>query len=167
VSNRDEMNWPQVVSGIRRLNLPHGEFVIVGGAAMAARAIRDTDDVDQVVTRSLFQKLQRAGWRRKIRPNGKPGPRHSYFEAYLDVNSNTFKRSLQWLLAHCESIDGIPLVDLETLARFKASYSREKDIHDVNLIHEYFMTHRQSKLRDTPNHTSRILVDSSYSLGCC
>lgn len=128
------MDRHRILSEIRRLNLPADAYVVVGGAAMAIRGLRQTEDVDLVVTPSLFAELEKSGWRRKQRPSGKPGLLHGPFEAYLDVNTRAFQRSTSWLLEHAEFVEGIPLVDLGTLAGFKASYGRSKDLADLELL---------------------------------
>ena len=128
------MDRNKLLSEIRGLNLPAGAYVVVGGAAMAIRGLRDTEDVDLVVTPPLFAELERSGWRRKQRPGGKPGLLRGPFEAYLDVNTQSFQRSTAWLLERAEFVEGIPLVDLGTLAGFKASYGRPKDLADLELL---------------------------------
>jgi hypothetical protein len=136
------MNRSDIISEIRALCLPLRQYVVVGGAAMAVRGIRETDDIDLVVTASLFEELERSGWDRKQRPNGKPGLRLGRVEVYLDVNTSEFERSTLWLLDRAELVDGIPLVDLETLAGFKASYGRVKDVDDLALLAGRMEAHR-------------------------
>jgi hypothetical protein len=128
------VNRKDVLSGLRLLELPPDQYVVVGGAALAVREIRDTNDIDLVVTPSLFDQLNRAGWVLKVRPNGKPGLHRGCVEAYLDVNCGACERSTSWLFSNSEILEGIRFVDLETLAAFKASYGREKDRRDLDLI---------------------------------
>ena len=101
---------------------------------MTARGLRDTDDIDLVVTPALFAHLSNAGWSSKIRPNGKPGLRKGCVEAYLDVNTPGFERSTPWLIENAERLDGIPFVDLNTLAEWKRTYGRPKDARDVAIL---------------------------------
>lgn len=126
-----------VLAEIRALGLPPDRYVVVGGAALAVRGIRDTADIDLVVTPSLFGELERRGWRRKVRPDGKPGLQHGHAEAYLDVNCDAFSRSIEQLREKAEHLDGVPFVDLETLRGFKAGYGRPKDLRDLELIEEH------------------------------
>lgn len=128
------MDGNAVIAEIRSLNLPPKEYVVVGGAALAARNLRDTSDIDLVVTSCLFARLIGSGWCSKSRPNGEPGLRKGCFEAYLDVNTDGFKRSTDWLIAHAEVVQGIPLVDLQTLCAWKRTYGREKDLKDVLML---------------------------------
>jgi hypothetical protein len=128
-----QMTSDDVITELGRLHLPRGEYVVVGGAALAVRGIRDTDDIDLVVTPELFEHLAGSGWAQQMRPNGKPGIHKSSVEAYFDVDGEDFKRSLSWLLSHAEVLRGHAFVDLETLAGFKSSYARAKDLHDLDL----------------------------------
>jgi len=95
------MTGDDVITELNRLGLPPSQYVVVGGAALAVRRIRETADIDLVVTTELSERLARSGWAQQMRRNGKPG-------LYRD--------------------------DLETLAGFKASYGRENDLRDLDLI---------------------------------
>jgi hypothetical protein len=130
------MNRHDVTLELRALSLPEDQYVVVGGGVLALLELRDTEDIDLVVTESLFNRLREQGWRTKTRPNGKPGLKLGVVEAYLDVNCETFERSTSWLLEHAQILDGIPTTDLETLAGFKAGYGRPKDLRDLALLKE-------------------------------
>ena len=143
------MDGQQVIAAIRSLRLSATEYVVVGGAAMSARGIRDTNDIDLVVSPELFEQLARSGWIPKLRPNGKPGLRQGCIEAVLDVNTETFQRSTPWLIEHSEIIHGIPFVDLDTLTSWKRTYGRDKDIRDLNML-EAFRT-QGTGIASSPN----------------
>lgn len=66
------MTTDDVITELNRLSLPRGEYVVVGGAALAVRGIRETNDTYLVVTPELFEYLAGLGWAQKLRPNGKP-----------------------------------------------------------------------------------------------
>jgi hypothetical protein len=128
------MNTSEIFATLEALALPASDYVVVGGAAMCVRGLRDTDDIDLVVTAELFGSLLQAGWCAKVRPNGKPGLRSGNVEAYLDVNTATVQKSTSWLLEHSEPIRGVRFVDLETLQSWKRSYGRDRDLRDVAII---------------------------------
>ncbi len=130
----ESMNRTQFIAELGSLELPASEFVVVGGGVLVVHGIRDTEDIDIVVTPRLFAELATRGWQPKATPDGKPGLRLGRAEAYLDVNCSAFQRSTQWLLDHAQVVDGVPLIDLRTLALFKAGYGREKDVRDLALI---------------------------------
>jgi hypothetical protein len=130
------MNRHDVIRELRALSLPEDQYVVVGGGVLALHGFRETEDIDLVVTESLFNELLGRGWRAKTRPNGKPGLKHGAIEAYLDVNCETFERSTSWLLERAQVVDGIPTTNLETLTGFKAGYGRPKDLLDLALLRE-------------------------------
>jgi len=131
------VNRAQFLAEIASLDLPLSEFVVVGGGVLAVHDIREAEDIDIVVTSRLFEELAARGWHRKARPNGKPGLRFGRAEAYLDVNCDAFAQTTPWLLEHASVLHGVPLIDLHTLAAFKAGYGREKDIRDLELIERH------------------------------
>ncbi|WHP05403.1 zinc ABC transporter substrate-binding protein [Acinetobacter corruptisaponis] len=130
------MDKKELVAALRNLNLPLDQFIVVGGGVLTVHGIRETEDIDIVVTPDLFTIL-RQSWTLKTRPNGKPGLHKGCVEAYLDVNCETFEKTTEWLLFHSDIVEGIHFIDLKTLAGFKAGYGREKDISDLKLIVQY------------------------------
>ncbi|WP_336041424.1 zinc ABC transporter substrate-binding protein [Acinetobacter dispersus] len=124
-----------LVSQLISLNLPTDQYVVVGGGVLTIHGVRETEDIDLVVTPDLFNKLKLT-WTQKIRPNGKLGLYKECFEAYLDVNCGICEKSFQALFENSNLIEGIHFIDLPTLAEFKRSYGREKDLHDLKLIEQ-------------------------------
>ena len=101
---------------------------------LALHDLRDTEDIDLVVSDALFAELKSRGWRLKTRPNGKPGLKYGIIEAYLDVNCASYERGTDSLLKHAQNLHGVPTIDLQTLANFKAGYTRAKDLEDLALL---------------------------------
>jgi hypothetical protein len=130
------MNRHDVTRELHALALPPDHFVVVGGAVLALHGLRETEDIDLVVSGTLFAELHARGWRAKTRPNGKPGLKHGLIEAYLDVNCASYERSTDSLLMHAENVNGVPAIDLHTLANFKAGYARVKDLNDLALLNQ-------------------------------
>ena len=128
------MDTNQVIFEIKALSLPIDQYVTVGGAALAVRAFRHTDDIDLVVTPPLFERLKSEGWVQKSRHNGRLGLKRGRVEVYLEVNAQRFARDTDWLIAHSELVEGIPLADLNTLLGWKRAYGRDKDASDVELL---------------------------------
>ncbi|ENV09605.1 hypothetical protein F966_02265 [Acinetobacter higginsii] len=122
-----------LIAQLITLNLSKDEYVVVVGGVLTAHYIRDTADIDLVVSPNLFCHLQMT-WSQKIRPNGKIGLYQGCFEAYLDVNCGDSQESFQTLLASSDVIAGIHFMHLSILAAFKRNYGRKKDLADLNLI---------------------------------
>jgi hypothetical protein len=128
------MNSQQVIIEMEALALPTDQYVVVGGAALAIRGLRSTEDIDLVATPPLFERLKSQGWAQKTRPNGQLGLKRGCVEVYLEVNTESFARDINWLIAHSELVEGIPLADLDTLLGWKRTYGRQKDARDVELL---------------------------------
>src|ERR1700733_10485656 len=78
---------------VKKLHFPLGQYVIVGSGTMAAKNIRESHDIDIVVSEKLFNECKKAGW--KILPwtYEKPGQiylKRGFTELYLDVNCRDF-----------------------------------------------------------------------------
>jgi predicted nucleotidyltransferase len=122
---------------VRELNLPIGEYVVVGSGIMEALGIKKANDVDLVVTPDLFKKLAENGWKSHARPNGEHGLQKGIASAYLDVNCGDCNPTTGELLKESLIIDGIPFITLKRLMCFKNAYAREKDFKDIELIKNY------------------------------
>jgi len=122
---------------IQKLEFPVNEYVIVGGGSMMARGIKETYDIDIVVTENLFNLCKDNGWQGHPKPNGDPSLRRENVELYLDVNCGDFNPTFEELRNRAEIINNIPFCSLEDVIDFKKRYNRDKDIKDINLIKEY------------------------------
>ncbi len=137
------MNKQELLNEIQKLEFPKTGFIIVGRGALAIRNLRDTSDLDIVVTAKLFEKLKNNNkWSYKIRPNGKPKLYKDFIEVYLDVNTDDFQRTTSQLFEHADIFNQIQFIDLQTLMQLKQSYGREKDLHDIELIQTYLASQK-------------------------
>ncbi len=126
---------------LRGLSFSPNQYVVVGSGIMAAKGIRNTNDLDIVVTPELFEKCKREGW--EVKPWTKPGKegkewlKRGAVELYLEVNEGDINPTTEDLLKEAEFINGIPFNTLERLVEFKRAYGRPKDFEDIALIEKY------------------------------
>lgn len=126
---------------VKSLNLPHDQYVVVGGGVLAAHGIRETQDVDIVATPELFEEIKRQeGWREGRKPNGGPALYMDIFEVYLDVNCDSYQPTTQELIKRANVINEIPFISLDDLLLFKKGYGRLKDQPDIKLITDALVT---------------------------
>lgn len=110
---------------IRELNLPLGNYVVIGGV-MEAHGIRSARDVDIVVNDELFEELKKRGWKRKwffwrmvgafrckVLKNGKGA------EAFSNYKYKKYAPDTDELIRKAEMINGLPFLPLDELAKFK------------------------------------------------
>lgn len=133
---------PDHIAKVKELRLPSSEFVLVGGSILAIHGIRESDDVDVVVSKRAFEELKKHGW--KVDPAFKEKWKrerltYDVFEIYNDVfvkKTNTLL-PFEGLLEHIETIDGVQCQTLQHLIFIKLDNGRMKDLEDVALIREY------------------------------
>lgn len=51
-----------ILSCVQTMGLPTGQYCLFGGASLAIRGIRPTDDIDIFVTKKLYDQLKQEEW---------------------------------------------------------------------------------------------------------
>lgn len=131
------MNKEEIVRKVKNLGLPTGSFVVFGSCPMAIAGIRESQDIDLLVTPEILSMLSHNGWKQKVKsPNDKPLV-FKDFEAHDTWNFSSYKPTLDQLLATAVSIEGIPFASLEEVKKWKTASGRPKDLADIKLINEH------------------------------
>lgn len=126
---------------VKKLNFPPNQYIVVGSGIMAAKGIRETNDLDIIVTPELFEQCKKEGWEthpwtKKDIP-GKEWLKRGDVELYEQLSRKTGGITAKKLLENAEVIQGIPFINLETFMDFKKEYGRPKDFEDIRLVKEY------------------------------
>lgn len=134
--------FPQIKQKIGELGLPSGQYILVGGSALAAHGLRETKDLDIAVVPELFERLVSEGWELDLAYHGKWNRRRVVkdgVEIYPDFYLEKQDRFLdvQTMIDEADIIEGIPLVSLSQLLLFKEDSGREKDLADIALIADF------------------------------
>jgi hypothetical protein len=125
------------------LNLPKGQYCIFGGASLAIRELRPTDDIDFYVTKELYQKLKAAGWE-EVKPVVSMAYLVTICKGVVCEAFTTYNKGDKWIpkidhyIAHPEIIDGFPFMPLAELYEWKANTARDKDLKDLKIIEAYW-----------------------------
>jgi len=123
----------RLFDAIQSLNLPIGEYVIMGSAALAALGIREYKDIDILVSTTTFHHLINKGWKRQKKwPNCLISP-DGVFEATISLWTS-FPVTIETILPKAVYFENIPFCSLEDLLNIKNDLKREKDKKDVELI---------------------------------
>ncbi len=128
-------NFNKLLKEFKELNLPIEEYAIYGSGPLAVRGVRETDDLDVLITDSLYQKLK------VDYPN-------SAKEGKLTKGKIDMYPSWNWMwgdnvgdlkdaITRAEIIDGVKFITLQDLIDCKRKMAREKDFEDIRLIEEY------------------------------
>lgn len=131
---------------VRSLNLPAGTYLVVGGSCLAVRGIRESNDIDIVVTPETFELLRERGWEIDALFKEKWNRerlKHGLFEIYTDMVIESEDRyvSAADLIQKAEMLEGIPFLSLPDLMYFKRDNARPKDLEDIASIENYLRTH--------------------------
>ncbi len=106
---------------------------------MALAGIRESSDIDMLVSEEVFKKLEVSGWQ-IFDKGGDDKPLVSGdFEAHANWNFSSYKPALKHLLSSATVLDGIPFASLEEVRKWKVSSGRPKDIADIKLIDNYLL----------------------------
>ncbi len=129
-----------IISRIRALNLPVGDYVVFGSSVMEVHGIRKAKDIDIVVSEALYQGLKKRGWRRKW--NFKrvlicKALKFENKEAFTNLYWKQYRTKTKDLIRNAEIIEGIPFMSLRDYLDYKKHLPREKDKRDVVLLEGY------------------------------
>lgn len=117
---------------ILELKLPSNQFIVVGSGVMAALGIRESDDIDLIVSQAIFDNLDSLGWERDTWVDQtvlKSGP--------FDIGRTWDGKTVDELMKTAIVIEGIPYLNLSDLRKWKQARGRDKDIRDIELIDAY------------------------------
>lgn len=107
------------------------EYWVVSGAAMVLYGIRDTTrDIDLGCTTPMADELENKGYPVEALPDGS---RRIVFSETIELFEN-------WIEGQAVLLEGLPVVSIDGLLRMKEKLGREKDLNDILLIKEHFLT---------------------------
>jgi len=129
-----------IIEDVRKLNLPEGEYLVLGSGILGALDIRKIGDIDLLVSSRVFDDLRAQGWdyeeieiEGQIREHLSRGD----VEVYRDFWYGGNHPDPATLIADPYMIDGIPFLSLQKLSEIKRILARPKDLHDIELIEAY------------------------------
>lgn len=129
-----------VFEEIEKINLPNGEFMVLGSGILGALGIRPINDVDLLIKPALFNQLREQGWTYEIiEIEGRSREKISYgvVEAFKDFWWKGGNLEPDTAIASAQEINGVRFLPLTKLLEVKKAMAREKDIADVVLIEKY------------------------------
>lgn len=127
-----------IINEIKKFNLDPNEFIVVGGGILCVLGIRDTNDIDLVVEKKIYNALLgQSGWTEKKWPKGDPTISKDICEIGTDWGDDKKVYTYNELRHNSVCIQGINFISLEFLKEWKFNKGREKDKRDVELINKY------------------------------
>ncbi len=131
-------NRRTVIEMIKLLDLKPSQFVVIGGAVLEALHLRETTDVDLVVSDETYAKYRdHKHWKEYVQDNGKKILSHEGYNMMHTWMGNSFKR----LHRDAFMLDEVPLMNIDQLIESKRHLARRKDISDIALLKQYQQHH--------------------------
>ena len=122
---------------VKSLNLPIGEYVVFGSGPLGAHGIRESRDIDLLITTKLYEDLKKQGWEEKEWSDG------GYYLFKNDVEADdswrygSYSPKPETIIAQARIIEGVPFAPLTEVLKWKKAYGRSKDLADIELIQNY------------------------------
>lgn len=118
---------------IESLSLSVGEYCVVAGGAMTLQGLRDSDDLDILVTPETFARLQATSRYTRIEKNGYPFLIADSIEIFTELPLDCPLDSND-VIQKSENKSGVQCMSLSDLYNFKKYLDRDKDMRDIILI---------------------------------
>ncbi|MDB5166585.1 MAG: hypothetical protein JWM37_657 [Candidatus Saccharibacteria bacterium] len=106
--------------------------MVVGSGIMSALGLRQSHDVDLIVSSEVFEKLKADGWQ-----TGHIVDRPVIYKDNFDVGMYWAGQQLDYWLPKATWIGGVPYLPIEDVLEWKQQVGREKDAADIALIKSY------------------------------
>lgn len=132
------MTGIEIIKKVKSLGLLEGSYVVFGSCPMAAAGIRESNDIDMLVTKQVFDDLAKTGWPRSHKDKFDNPLTKDVFEIHYTWNFSKYSPTLEQLLATATVVDDIPFASLDEVRKWKAASGRLKDLKDIELIDKYF-----------------------------
>ena len=131
------MTAQEIIDKVKTLDLPDGQYIVFGSCPLAAAGLRESGDVDMLVTPALKAKLKQSGWPEIDKGGGDTPLVHDVFDVHDQWNFSSYSPTLEHLLQTAEYYDGVPFASLTEVRKWKAASGRPKDLKDIELIDNY------------------------------
>ena len=107
---------------IAELNLQAGSYIVVGSGILGALGIRESNDIDLVVTNEMYDFIGTLGWEK-----GSWGDDIVYQQGVFDIGNDWYGKSTADLLKDAQVVDGVPYLNLKDVYEWKKQRGQEKD----------------------------------------
>lgn len=125
------MKIKELLDAVKKLNLPRDKYAIFGSATLAVRGLRESPNIDLIVTDELWKDLKEVN---------KPDDEGFIRFGQVKISNWWFaptKKTIPVMISEAEDIKGFPFVKLEAVRGYKRLLKTDKDKNDVLLIDKF------------------------------
>ena len=131
-------NKRSAIEMVHQLALKRGSYVVIGGAVLEALGLRETSDVDIVVSDEVYTYYRdEKKWEEYGQDNGKKVLSHDGYNLMHTWMGN----SLKHLSHHAFDRNKVTFMNVDELIEAKRHLGRKKDLEDIMLLEDYKDTH--------------------------
>jgi len=131
------MNFLNYLEEVRKMNIPSGKYAILGSGPLAVRGIRDTKDVDLIVTPDIYAYYKKQeGWKLRCMW-GNFFLRKGKVELWKRIGLWKPIVDIKAFIQRAELINGLPFVNMKDFISYKEKAFRSKDKIDLKLAKEW------------------------------
>lgn len=127
-----------IIKKVKELNFPPEEYLVFSGGSLAAHGIRETSDVDLVVTPELFSKLKETDeWECTAKNGDTEFLSRGDVEIASKLEWEDYPVTIDEAKEREDVIEGVPFMNLKDVIHLKQAMNRPKDRKDIELIKIY------------------------------
>jgi hypothetical protein len=119
---------------LKELNFPLGEYVVVGSGPLAARGLREANDLDIAVSPKLLAELVASGHYEQEMRHGKLFLKAPDIDVISRLDWEAYPTTVEQAIKTAELIKGYPFLNAAETIKFKRALGREKDFRDIALL---------------------------------
>ena len=132
-------NFRNLIKKLKDLNISIGEYAIFGSGPMAAKNLRDSHDLDIIVSNKIWKEYRKKPeWKlTKFTINGKVREILENNRIELSNGWGSGEWDINKLIKESKIIDGLPFVRLKEVLKWKKISNRDKDKKDIEILEKY------------------------------
>ena len=122
-----------ILKEFSKLNLQKDEYVIFGSGPMAIHGIKETNDLDVLVKKEVFEKLKSKYNQNNSHPFG------CIVIGNLEIGDNwqgDYEIVEKWI-SEAEEVEGYMFMPLSYVIEWKRMMGRDKDLKDIKIIEDF------------------------------
>lgn len=128
---------------LKELNFPLGEYVLVGSGPLAARGIREANDLDIAVSPKLLKQLIDSKKYQEVEKYGKVFLEADNIDIIPRLDWEDYPTTTAEAIKTAEILNGYPFLNIKEAIKFKKALGREKDFRDIKLLEDYQKLNRE------------------------
>ncbi|MFH1585248.1 MAG: hypothetical protein ABIB79_00590 [archaeon] len=141
------MDFLHYLEEVRGMHLSLGTYAILGSGPLVIRGIRETKDVDLIVTPDIYEYYKKQkDWKLKF-AYGNFFLRKGNVEIWKNIGFWKTRVNLRDFINRAELIGGLPFVNMQDFICWKKKAFRKKDKRDVELAQAWISKNYRMNLR--------------------